>query len=109
MPYTLLTDIPKVVGQYADGRPEYDTVMPLPGVQPQEVILGGIDPADVQELMDAHRTRFEADQVDRAWTESVRVKWHELGYILSLEFGVIGLYQLEQPGYTPPYVAPDEV
>ena len=108
MAYPALDAIPEVVGQYLDGRPLYDIELPVPGVQPQELILGAFDLDDLETEMAERQAAFDADQADRTPEGRTPVTWWPVGYYLDLDVGVIALYQLKMPGYTVPYVAPDE-
>lgn len=101
----LLSRVPRVDGQYADGREAYDITLPVPGAPIQTIKFGVVSYDSMMTTVLQHKARFEADQ-DLNMT--AKTTWLHVGHVLDdLSGERTYVYQLRRPwDQAPPILNP---
>ena len=90
-----LDRLPKVDGQYADGRESYDMPLPVPGAPVQTTKFGVIDIEVMKANVIARKAAFEQNQRDSLYSITT---WEHVGYYVDPETqAVTYVYQLKRP------------
>lgn len=87
------TEKPKVVGQYADGRLQFETTpkmrLPVPGAPIQDYFAGLVSLETAQANLKAYRGRLEASEA----LFPRKTQWFDLGYHVDVDLGITLYYQ----------------
>lgn len=99
MPFVDLVTHPVIVAQYAQGSSifQYDIELPVKGAELQYDILGVIDAATAQQIMEARKAAFEAEQAAALFNP---VTWINIGYVIDADSILYAYYQFKLPDHS---------